>query len=83
MSTCTCHPCGRQFTGLGPFDDHQQVDYSKRPAVTCLDPATLSMASNAYGRWGYPASDEDRQRLAAMRRTLQIPAEQDRPKVTG
>lgn len=67
MSTCTCHPCGESFTGLTAFDKHQDVDYNRRPAVQCLDPATLGMERNAHGRWGYPGSDEDRERLAAMR----------------
>jgi hypothetical protein len=67
MATCTCHPCGQSFTGLTAFDKHQQVDYTRRPAVTCLDPATLGMVRNDHGRWGYPATGDARERLAVLR----------------
>ena len=54
MSACECAACGIVTTGLGPFDKHQDVDYRRRPAVVCLDPATVGMSLNAYGRWGFP-----------------------------
>lgn len=77
MSACLCDPCGREFTGLGPFDKHQDVDYSRRPAVRCLDPAALGMERNAHGRWGFPADADSREALRRMR------AERGRPRMTG
>lgn len=52
---CQCSPCGRTFSGLGLFTRHQDVDYSRRPAVRCLDPAALGMAQSAEGIWCTPA----------------------------
>lgn len=60
---CQCHPCGRTFTGLGLFDRHQDVDYSHRPAVRCLDPASLGMTQAPDGTWGTPEGLAKRERL--------------------
>jgi hypothetical protein len=67
VSACTCSPCGRKFTGLTAFDKHQQVDYSRRPAVACLDPATLGLKQDQYGRWGFPPDARSRARLKNLR----------------
>ncbi len=67
MSMCTCSPCGRAFTGLTAFDKHQDVDYTRRPAVACLDPATAGLVRQSSGRWGFPADEDSRARLAALR----------------
>jgi hypothetical protein len=67
MTACTCDACGREFTGVGPFDRHQRLDYTRRPAVRCLDPATRGMELNEHGRWGFPADAAARARLAQIR----------------
>ena len=77
MSACTCSPCGQSFTGLTAFDKHQDVDYDRRPAVQCLDPATVGLVRQSSGRWGFPATDDSRARLDKMR------AERDLAKVAG
>lgn len=66
MSACLCDPCGREFTGLTAFDKHQDVDYTRRPAVRCMDPAAVGLVKGAYGRWGFPATAASRERLAKM-----------------
>lgn len=66
MSNCGCSPCGREFTGLGSFDKHQDVDYSRRPAVVCLDPATLGLVRNDAGRWGAPLDAAGRAWFAGL-----------------
>lgn len=67
MSACTCSPCGREFTGLTAFDKHQDVDYSRRTPVVCMDPAVLGMEQNPFGRWGFPGDADSRARLRALR----------------
>lgn len=67
MSACLCDPCGREFTGLGAFDKHQDVDYTRRPAVRCMDPASVGLVIGAYGRWGFPVDAASRDRLSKMR----------------
>jgi hypothetical protein len=76
MSACKCSPCGREFTGLTAFDKHQDVDYSRRPAVVCKDPATIGLVRNDYGRWGEPMNAAGRewvQNLAAKRALARTP----------
>ena len=67
MAACTCNPCGRPFAGVGAFDEHQAVNYSRRPAVTCRNPETLGMVRNRAGRWGYPLDDAGRAYFASLR----------------
>ena len=67
MAACTCSPCGRDFTGLSAFDKHQDVNYSRRPPVVCLDPATVGLELNAHGRWGSPSDADSRARLENLR----------------
>ncbi len=67
MSTCGCHPCGREFTTLAAFDRHQDVDYARRPVIVCRDPATVGLQQNAAGRWHFPADDRSRARLTKLR----------------
>jgi hypothetical protein len=55
------------FTSLAGFDKHQDVDYSRRRPVLCLDPATVGMAKNKFGRWQLPVSDDSRARLREIR----------------
>ena len=66
MTACKCSPCGREFTGLSGFDRHQDVDYSRRPAVRCQDPATLGMEQNPFGRWGSPPDASSRAFFASL-----------------
>jgi hypothetical protein len=76
MSTCICNPCGRAFTGLTAFDKHQDVDYSRRPAVRCQDPTAAGLVQQPSGRWGFPID-------AASRLTLQnLRAKQGRVSVS-
>lgn len=77
MSACLCDPCGREFTGLTAFDKHQDVDYTRRPAVRCMDPATVGLVQGAHGRWGFPPDARSRARLARMR------AERDQAGMAG
>lgn len=77
MSACKCAPCGREFTGLTAFDKHQDVDYGRTPAVRDQDPAALGLVQNDHGRWGSPATDDSRARLASLR------AERDAAGVTA
>jgi hypothetical protein len=62
MSACECASCERKFTGLSAFDRHQDVDYSRRPAVHCMEPATAGLVLNARGVWGWPADARSRAR---------------------
>jgi hypothetical protein len=55
MSACQCSPCGRHFTSLTAFDRHQAVDYRRRPAVLCVDPAKAGLVRQASGRWASPS----------------------------
>ena len=68
MTALGCAPCGRGFTSLGAFDQHQDVDYSRRPAVRCQDPATVGLVMSATsGRWGWPVPEAARARFATLR----------------
>lgn len=73
MSTSACSPCGEIFTGLTAFDRHQDVDYSRRPAVTCLDPASVGLVRNDLGRWGEPLDAAGRERLANLAASRAVP----------
>lgn len=66
MSICVCAACERSFTGLTSFDKHHETDYGRRPAVRCIDPATLGMVQQESGRWGFPQTDAGRERLRAL-----------------
>ena len=67
MSACLCHTCGREFTGLTAFDKHQDVDYTRRPAVRCMDPATVGLVQQPSGRWGFPIDASSRDLLRKLR----------------
>ena len=66
MAACQCSPCGRSFAGVGAFDRHQDVNYSRRPAVVCLNPATLGLVRNGAGRWGAPLDAAGREWFASL-----------------
>lgn len=66
MSASTCSPCGREFAGVTAFDRHQDVDYSRRPAVVCQDPEALGMVRNERGRWGFPLDAAGRDYFASL-----------------
>jgi hypothetical protein len=63
-SECHCGACHRTFTGLTLFDAHQDVDYTRRPAVVCRDPASQGLAQSPRGAWGTPEGLESRERSA-------------------
>ena len=67
MSVCECPLCGREFTTLGAFDRHQDVDYERTPDVRCMDPATAGLHQDSRGRWRTPQSAAGRLRLANLR----------------
>ena len=67
MSVCLCDPCGREFTGLTAFDKHQDVDYTRRPAVRCMDPASVGLVQQPSGRWGFPIDAASRDLLRKLR----------------
>jgi hypothetical protein len=67
MSVCVCGACKRSFSGLGSFDRHQDVDYSRRPAVRCLDPASVGLVRQDQGRWGVVLDEQGRERLRKLR----------------
>lgn len=62
-----CPACRRVFTALSGFDAHQSTDYRRKDPVVCLEPATLGMAQNEYGRWYTPADAAGRARLREIR----------------
>jgi hypothetical protein len=41
-SECSCSLCGTTFTGIGLFDAHQDVDYTRDPEIICLKPGELA-----------------------------------------
>lgn len=50
-----CRKCGEEFTGVGPFDAHQRIDYGTKDTrrfVSCLSPAEIGLTKNEYGYWG-------------------------------
>jgi hypothetical protein len=67
VRACQCARCERWFTGLTAFDRHQDVDYSRRPAVQCKDPAAAGLVRQESGRWGLPIDDGTRERLRTLR----------------
>jgi hypothetical protein len=67
VSACTCPACSEAFTGLGAFDRHQSIAYGTESPVTCHDPAERGLVKQASGRWGFPATDDSRARLANLR----------------
>ena len=67
MTAGKCDPCGREFTGLGAFDKHQDVNYDRRPPVICQDPAAVGLVQQESGRWGFPITDAAREVLRSLR----------------
>ena len=67
MAACECATCGHKFSGLTAFDRHQDVNYLRCPAVTCLAPAEAGLVQQASGRWGLPADARSRERVANLR----------------
>jgi hypothetical protein len=57
---CHCAACHRTFGNLSLFDAHQDVDYSRTPAVVCLDPATMrvSLGGSASPGGDVPVQDD-------------------------
>lgn len=63
-SECHCAACHQTFTGLTLFDAHQDVNYTRQPAILCHDPASLGLAQSPRGTWGTPEGLKARQRSA-------------------
>ena len=53
-SECACGRCHQTFTGMGLFDAHQDVSYT-RGFIICRPPGELGLVQNARGTWGTPA----------------------------
>jgi len=64
-----CAKCKRVFATLTDFDNHQDVDYHRKPVIICLDPATIGLEL-ADGAWGTPAGNANRTRKAAHMRVV-------------
>lgn len=68
---CHCGACHQTFSGLGLFDQHQDVNYTQRPAVRCYAPRYLGLVQNAEGVWhtreGLKHADSLTTRLAKAR----------------
>ena len=73
MSMATCAPCGREFTTVAAFDKHQDVDYRRRPAVACLDPATVGLTRDGRGRWHFRQTAAGQRYLENLRASRAVP----------
>lgn len=51
MPLMTCSACKVQFTGLAPFDAHQD-DTDEPPFTVCYPPTDVGLVQNDLGRWG-------------------------------
>jgi hypothetical protein len=82
-SECHCAACHQTFTGLGLFDAHQDVDYTRRPSVTCKPAQALGLVQDGRGTWGTPEGLKARQlsatRLAMARTRVLTPTEGNTP----
>ncbi len=67
MASGTCAACGEAFTGLTAFDRHQTTAYGTDQPVTCHEPSTRGLVKQESGRWGFPATDDSRERLRSLR----------------
>ncbi len=50
-----CGLCKEEFSGVGPFDAHQKLDYGNKDSrrfVTCIPPAKVGLTINDNGYWG-------------------------------
>jgi hypothetical protein len=61
---CHCGLCHETFSSLTLFDAHQDVDYSRRPAVVCRAPAGLGLVRDYRSTWATPQAAISRQRRA-------------------
>jgi hypothetical protein len=67
VAICACSLCSRSFSGLTAFDRHHDVDYRRKPAVVCREPASAGLVRQKSGRWGLPADPAVRERLRVLR----------------
>ena len=63
-SECHCARCHQTFSGLGQFDAHQDVDYTRREPVVCKPPWELGLAQSPRGTWCTPEGLKARERSA-------------------
>ncbi len=71
-----CSPCGEVFGTLTLFDWHQVIDYSTRPAVSCLGVNKIvdsGLVRDGKGVWQTPEGLLKRAKLSA--RTVRRHAE--------
>jgi len=61
LAAAGCRGCGRVFTGVTGFDRHQRWI---KGTLTCLDPAAIGMEQKPDGKWGKPATEAGRTRMA-------------------
>jgi hypothetical protein len=53
-AACHCPRCHLTFSGLGSFDQHQDVNYDRKPPVLCVDPKSLGLVRDSYGTYRTP-----------------------------
>lgn len=69
-SPYTCGQCGRGFTCVSAFDQHQRMTGDERGTVTCLHPAEVGLhwRDTRTTGWGWPPpTPEQRQKLQRSR----------------
>lgn len=52
---CHCAGCHQTFANMTLFDGHQDVNYSRSPAVLCREPESLGLVRGTRGAWYTPA----------------------------
>lgn len=65
MAAADCAACGERFTGVTPFDRHQDRDYTRTPPIICRPPADCGLVRNEHGRWGFPLDEAGRAYFAS------------------
>ena len=77
MAWCQCAACKQEFGSLTASDQHQDVDYKRRPILICRAPADVGLIQGNDGRWRVPLSAAGAARLENLR------AEQPARRMTG
>ena len=65
MASADCAACHERFTGVTPFDAHQDRDYTRQPVIVCRPPADCGLALNDRGRRGFPLDEAGRAYFAS------------------
>jgi hypothetical protein len=62
MSACECAACGRKFSCVSAFDQHQTMGDGSFGSVTCNAPEHRGLVIRD-GRWRWPQTEAGRLRL--------------------